>query len=184
MKFNHNKNIQRFLGLMIGIAFGFLLHKGGVTKFDIIVSQLRLKDFTVLQIILSSIIVAMLGISYLYPHKIISLKAKRGSLQNAVIGGLIFGVGFALLGLCPGTIAGSVGNGSLDSLFAGLTGIIIGSFLFAVFYKKLRILGILKEDKYSGKSLFDKIEGNPFKYTLPAALILTALLIVIEILLV
>lgn len=181
MKLHSNKKAQKFMGLMIGIAFGFLLHKGGVTNFDIIISQLMLRDFTVLKIILSAVIVSMLGISYLYPKKIIDLQVKRGSIRNAVIGGLIFGIGFALLGLCPGTIAGAVGNGHLDALFGGITGILLGSFIYAVFHQKLKNLGLLKEDKYSGISLFDRIEGSPFKYTIPLSCFLVGLLIIIEI---
>ncbi len=47
------KNWSRLLqGLIIGILFGFLLQKGGVSKYDIIIGQLRLTDFTVLKIIL------------------------------------------------------------------------------------------------------------------------------------
>src|SRR5690554_1576767 len=105
MKKNYdNKNLQLFYGLMVGIAFGFLLQKGGVTKYDVIVGQLRLIDFTVVQIIITAIIVTMLGISFFYPQEIIEVKTKAGSIKNSVIGGLIFGVGFGLLGYCPGTI--------------------------------------------------------------------------------
>lgn len=181
MKLHHSKKTQKLLGLLIGIVFGFLLHKGGATRFDIIISQLRLRDFTVLKIMLSSVAISMLGISYLYPRRLIKLTVKSGSIRNSVIGGLIFGAGFALLGLCPGTMAGAVGNGYLDALFGGITGIIIGSFLFAVFYERLKKYGILVEDKLSGVSLFDLIEGNPFKYTLPIGGVLIGILILIEV---
>ena len=56
---------------------------------------------------------------------------------DVIIGGLIFGVGFGILGYCPGTLAGAVGQGSLDALFGGLVGLIIGAGLFAEFYPKL-----------------------------------------------
>ena len=55
-----NKLLQ---GLIIGIIFGFLLQKGGVSKYDIIMGQLRLTDFTVVKIILTAIVVTMLGIT-------------------------------------------------------------------------------------------------------------------------
>ena len=48
--------------------------------------------------------------------------AAEGSFGSNVIGGLIFGVGFALLGYCPGTVAGAVGTGALDALAAGWSG--------------------------------------------------------------
>ena len=84
-----------FKGLIIGIIFGFLLQKGGVSKYDVIMGQLRLTDFTVVKIILTAIVVTMLGISFFYPKGKIQVKTKAGSLKNASIGGLIFGIGWA-----------------------------------------------------------------------------------------
>lgn len=180
-KLHENKNIQMFLGLVMGIVFGFLLHKGGVSKYDIILAQLRLTDFTVLKIMLSAVIVTMLGISYLYPKGSIKLQVKPGSIKNSVIGGLIFGVGFATLGYCPGTIAAAVGNGYLDGLIGGMIGIIIGSGIYAAFYSNWKKKKLITEDRYSGKSLFDSIQGNPFRYTLPFSAILVLIMIVVEI---
>lgn len=181
MKKNYeNRNQQLFYGLMIGVAFGFLLQKGGVTKYDVIIGQLRLIDFTVIQIILTAIIVTMLGISFLYPRKILEVKTKAGSLKNSVIGGLIFGVGFGLLGYCPGTIAGAIGNGYLDALTGGLLGIIFGSALFAFLYPELKEKNILTEDKFSKVSYFDKVKGSPFKITIPFSLILIMVLFLLD----
>lgn len=93
-------------GLAFGIAFGFLLQKGGVTKYDVIVGQLLLTDFTVIKIILTAVLTGMLGIYFMKSKGWVTLYPKSGSVGKNVIGGLIFGVGFALLGYCPGTIAG------------------------------------------------------------------------------
>jgi hypothetical protein len=49
-------------GLVFGIVFGFLLHKGGVTNYDVIIGQLLLTDFTVLKIMLSAVVVGAIGI--------------------------------------------------------------------------------------------------------------------------
>ncbi len=49
-------------GLVFGIAFGFLLQKGGATKYDVIIGQLLLTDFTVVKIMLSAVLVGMIGI--------------------------------------------------------------------------------------------------------------------------
>ena len=172
--------MQLVIGLMMGIVFGFLLQKGGVTKYDVILAQLRLTDFTVLKIMLSAVIVTMLGVSYLYPKGIVKLHVKPGSIKNAVIGGLIFGVGFATLGYCPGTIAGAVGNGYLDGLIGGMIGIIIGSGIYAAIYGTLKDKKIISEDRFSGKSLFDSMKGNPFKYTLPFAGVLALIMVIVE----
>lgn len=181
MKNKDNRKVQLIYGLVIGFIFGFLLQKGGVTKYDVIVGQLRLTDFTVLQVMISSVIVTMLGISYLLPKGMLKLEVKSGSVRNSVIGGLIFGLGFGILGYCPGTIAGAIGNGYLDALSGGLIGIITGSAIFAFFYPKLKSMKILTEDRFSKFSLFYQLKGNPFRFTVPFALFLILVLVLTEI---
>ncbi len=176
-----NKNTNRLLqGLVVGILFGFFLQKGGVSKYDVIMGQLRLTDFTVLKIILTAIVVTMLGISFFYPQGKIEVKAKTGSLKNAAIGGLIFGLGFGILGYCPGTIAAAIGNGYLDAITGGLIGIVLGTVIFAKLYKLLRDKNILTKDKFSEYSLFHSFKGNPFKYTIPISLALILVMYLLE----
>jgi hypothetical protein len=57
---HENTNLQLSIGLLTGILFGFLLQKGGVTKYDVIIGQLLLTDFTVVKIMLSAVITGML----------------------------------------------------------------------------------------------------------------------------
>jgi hypothetical protein len=130
-------------GLLFGIVFGFLLQKGGATKYDVIIGQLLLKDFTVLKIMLSAVVTGMTGIHLMKSLGWIKLDPKPGSWGKNAIGGLIFGAGFALLGYCPGTIAGAIGNGYLDAAVAGLAGILLGSGFLAAAYPRLKdgILG-------------------------------------------
>jgi hypothetical protein len=137
-----NKNAQILLGLLFGIAFGFLLQKGGATDYNVIIGQLLLTDFTVLKLMLSAVIVGMIGFHMLRHFGYVQSHAAEGSIGSNVIGGLIFGVGFALLGYCPGTVAGAVGTGALDALFGGMVGLQIGAGIFAEIYPvvKTRIL--------------------------------------------
>src|SRR3990172_10730826 len=107
-----NKMLQLGIGFFIGILFGFLLQKGGVTKYDVIIGQLLLSDFTVVKIMLTAMITGMIGVHLFRTLGIAQLHPKPGSLGSTVIGGLIFGVGFAVLGYCPGTLAGAVGQGA------------------------------------------------------------------------
>ena len=134
-----NKNAQIVLGLLFGIMFGFLLQKGGVTDYNVIIGQLLLTDFTVIKVMLSAVIVGMIGFHLLKHFGYVQLHAAEGSIGSNVIGGLIFGVGFGLLGYCPGTVAGAVGTGALDALFGGMVGVLIGAGFFAELYPRLRI---------------------------------------------
>jgi uncharacterized protein len=166
-------------GLVMGIVFGFLLQKGGVTKYDVILGQLLLTDFTVVKIILTAILTGMIGIYGMKSLGWVELSVKSGSWGMNGIGGLIFGVGFALLGYCPGTIAGAIGNGSLDALVGGLAGIWIGSGLFAALYPKLRS-GILKKGDFGDLTLPKLFKVNDWVVVIPAAVLIVVVLIWIE----
>jgi hypothetical protein len=143
---------QLLWGFVFGIVFGFLLQKGGVTKYDVIIGQLLLEDFAVIKIMLSAVVTGMLGIHLMKSLGWVELNPKAGSWGKNAIGGLIFGLGFALLGYCPGTIAGAIGNGYLDALVGGLAGILLGSGLFAAAYPRLRN-GILKKGDFGNLTL-------------------------------
>lgn len=166
-------------GLAFGVVFGFLLQKGGVTKFDVIVGQLLLEDFTVLKIILTAVVTGMLGIYLMKNLGWVELYPKSGSWGMNAIGGLIFGVGFALLGYCPGTIAGAIGNGYLDALVGGLAGIWIGTGLFAAIYPKLN-QGILKWGYFSDVTLPKLLKVNDWIVVLPVAVLIILILVWFE----
>lgn len=162
-------------GLVFGIIFGFLLQKGGVTKYDLIVGQLLLQDFTVLKVILSAIITGMIGIYIMKTSGWVELHPKPGSVGMSLIGGLIFGVGFAVLGYCPGTIAGAVGNGYLDALVGGVLGILLGAGLFATIYPKLKE-GILKKGNFGNITLPQLFKVNDWFVIVPICILLAGLL--------
>jgi len=166
-------------GLLFGIVFGFLLHKGGATKYDVILGQLLLTDFTVVKIMVSAVVTGMLGIYAMKNQGWITLSIKSGSLGMNVVGGLIFGVGFAVLGYCPGTIAGAVGNGYLDALVGGLAGIIIGSGLFAALYPRLKA-GILTKGDFGDLTLPRFFKVNDWVVVVPVAVVLVMMLVALE----
>jgi hypothetical protein len=67
----------------------------------------------------------------------IGLNLKATSIGGQVFGGLIFGVGWGLLGYCPGTAGGALGEGRLDALW-GIFGMIAGGGIYAVVYPWLK----------------------------------------------
>jgi len=131
-----DKRAQIVLGLLTGIVFGFLLQKGGVTAYGVILGQLLLADFTVFQVMLTAILVGMPGVYAMKAAGLVRLHYQTGSVGATVIGGLIFGAGFAILGYCPGTAPGALGSGSLDAAI-GMIGIALGAGIFARLYPRL-----------------------------------------------
>ncbi len=170
---------SRWWGLFFGILFGFLLQKGGVTKYDVIINQLLLNDFTVLKIMLTAVLTGMLGIQFFNMMGWISMHIKTGSIGMNVIGGLIFGVGFAVLGYCPGTIVGAIGNGYLDALIGGFTGMILGTYLFAWSYPFLNRT-ILNKGHFGDLTLPLLLNVNPWIIVGPISIAIIGLLIVLE----
>jgi hypothetical protein len=166
-------------GLVFGILFGFLLQKGGATKYDVIIGQLLLSDFTVLKIMLSAVLTGMIGIYLMKTLGWVELNPKSGSMGINIIGGLIFGVGFAVLGYCPGTIVGAIGNGYLDALVGGLAGILIGTGIFAALYSRLKT-GILKKGDFGNMTLPQLFKVNDWVVVVPVAVLIFLLLIWLE----
>ncbi|MDQ3415412.1 MAG: YeeE/YedE family protein [Verrucomicrobiota bacterium] len=119
-----------FFALVAGLIFGFLLQKGGAAKFNILIGQLLLQDWTVAKIMLSAIVVGMLGIYPLHRAAKVNLHLKPTRPFANIVGGLVFGAGFALIGYCPGTAAAALGQGNWDALF-GMTGLVVGSYIYA-----------------------------------------------------
>ena len=121
-------------GLFVGISFGFLLRKGYVTRFNVIVGQLILKDFTVMKIILTAIAFGSAGLYsllYFFPNK--TLMIDPTTLFSALVGGAIFGIGMTVMGYCPGTGIGALADGAHDMWF-GVVGMIVGAALYAESY--------------------------------------------------
>lgn len=177
----HTKRaLQLVLGLLIGICIGFLLQKGGATDYNVITGQLMLLDFTILKIMLSAVVVGMIGVYGLRELGLVRLHIKSGSVGSTIIGGLIFGVGFAILGYCPGTIAGAVGSGSLDALFGGMLGILTGSGIFAFIYDRLdkEMLNIGRFGPITIPQLF---RVSPWRVIIPLALIIPCFMLALEI---
>jgi uncharacterized membrane protein YedE/YeeE len=119
------------MGAATGLVFGFLLQKGGVTRYEVIVNQFRLKDFTMLKVFLSAIVVGGVGI---YGMRLlgmdVALHIKTAAVLGNVIGGGIFGVGMVVLGFCPGTGVAALGQGSFHAL-PGVVGMLVGAGLYA-----------------------------------------------------
>lgn len=125
------------LGLVTGILFGILLQKSEILRYDRQVGALRLLDMTIFKFMLTAIIVGAIGIYWLNDMALIELNLKATSIGGQVFGGLVFGVGWGLLGYCPGTAGGALGEGRLDALW-GIFGMIAGGGIYAVVYPWLK----------------------------------------------
>lgn len=164
--------------VLLGTAFGFVLQKGGVAKFNVLIGQLLLQDFTVVKVMMTAVAVGMAGIFTLNHFAKVNLHLQPTRLAAQTVGGLLFGAGFALIAYCPGTGAAALGQGSWDVLF-GMAGLIAGSYLFA------ELSGFLKAsvEKWGEKgkvTLPDLLHLPRLPFAWITAIVLGAGLVVLE----
>lgn len=144
--------------VITGIVFGVLLQKGGVTSYNTIVNQFRFKDFTVLKIMLTAIIVGGIGVWLLHGQNLASYHIKPANMLGVSIGAVIFGIGMVLYGYCPGTAVAAIGTGSVHAL-VGFAGMMVGGIIYALSFPwvKANILSVAA----LGKVRLPDITGVP-----------------------
>jgi len=126
-------NIGQWLGLVTGVLFGFLLQKGRMLRFDKQIGAMLLKDMTLIKFMFSAILVGMVGILLLSDFEIIKLSHKPMNVGAVLLGGALFGAGWAIMGFCPGTSLGALGEGRWHAVFP-IMGMVAGAALYAELY--------------------------------------------------
>lgn len=136
---------MRFLPyLLAGIAFGFVMIKSEASSWYRIMEMFHFQAFHMFGIMASAIATGLLGVMLLKRfHRIqtleggsIQVPAKAPGRINYVMGGLIFGLGWGIIGLCPGPIFALVGMGSIGAL-AALAGALLGTWLYGLVKNRL-----------------------------------------------
>ena len=125
------------LGLVTGIVFGVLLQKGRVSKFEVIVGQFLFKDWTVVRMMGTAVVVGSVGVFALVAADLASLHIRPMLLGGVLLGAILFGIGMAVFGYCPGTSVAGCGEGRRDAL-VGVLGMFAGAAMFVVFYEQLQ----------------------------------------------
>ncbi|MCX7602827.1 MAG: YeeE/YedE family protein [Bryobacteraceae bacterium] len=120
----------------LGLFFGFFLERAGFGSSKKLTSIFYFKDWSVLRVMFTAIVVAMIGLLYLTGIGWMDGEAvtvKETVLGAQIVGGLLLGAGFIIGGYCPGTSAVAAASGRLDA-FAYIGGMFAGTFLFSAAY--------------------------------------------------
>jgi len=129
---------------VFGLIFGVLLQKARVAEYDVIVNFFRLRDMTVLKVMLTAIVVGGIGVALMMTAGWLEGYHIKGTkLLGLVLGSALFGVGMVLYGYCPGTGVAAIATGSLHAL-VGFAGMLVGGIAYAFSYSWIdaNILGV------------------------------------------
>lgn len=130
------------LYLVLGTVFGFALSRSGAADYDYIQAMFLFENLQLYGIIGTAVVLTAPGL-WLIQRRGRTLGGApiavdlKGLNRGTVVGGLLFGVGWSIAGMCPGPILVNIGEGKLYAL-AALAGALTGAGLFGALYERLR----------------------------------------------
>ena len=129
--------------LIIGVLFGIILSKSEVVSWYRIYEMFKFQSFHMYGVIGSAVAIGSvlmqlfkMGIIKDYQGNEIHVKPKKKGFIRTFVGGSVFGLGWALVGACPGPIFVLIGHGAVSILIV-LVAAILGAFIYGLLSKKL-----------------------------------------------
>ena len=119
--------------LLVGVAMGALIQRVGASSPRMILASLRLENLTIIKFMATTIAVGTVVAYLLSLWMPMHFDIKPTYVIGVALGGLIFGVGFAVGGYCPGTCVVGIGEGRRDAI-AALLGGVTGALVFTLVY--------------------------------------------------
>jgi uncharacterized membrane protein YedE/YeeE len=124
--------------LLVGVAMGALIQRVQASSPGMILKNLRLENLSIIKFMATTIAVGMIliyGLDLAFPQTL-HFDIKPTYVIGVTLGGLIFGVGFAVGGYCPGTCVVGIGEGRRDAI-AAIIGGVVGALAFTLLYNTL-----------------------------------------------
>lgn len=146
--------------LAIGFAFGYVLEIAGFGSSRKLAAQFYFRDMTVLKVMFTAIVVAMVliyGASALGWLDLNLIWVNPTYLWPGIVGGLLMGVGFIVGGFCPGTSLVSAATFKIDGVFFVLGGL-FGIFLFG---ESVDLYSVFWHSSYLGRFTLPQLFGLP-----------------------
>ena len=132
------------LYVMLGTIFGFILSRSGAADYNYIQAMFLLRNFQLYGIIGTAVAITAPGIWLIKRYgrtalgRPIAIELKPRHRGN-IVGGLLFGIGWSMAGMCPGPIFVNIGEGKIYAL-AALAGALAGAGLFGAVYTRVQSL--------------------------------------------
>jgi uncharacterized membrane protein YedE/YeeE len=169
--------MELLFGLLAGIAMGALISRVRASSPAMIASNLRLENLSVIKFMALAIAVGAVGAYALNMIWPMHFAIKPTYVLGVLGGGLIFGVGFALAGYCPGTCVVGAAEGRKDALFTLLGGL-VGALAFTVAYPALEAL-LIKPLNFGPITMADVLHAPAVAVAAGLALVLLAVVLIL-----
>jgi uncharacterized membrane protein YedE/YeeE len=129
--------------ILVGFVFGIVLTKSEAVSWYRIYEMFQFESFHMYGIIMVAVLTGVIGIQIIKKYKLkdysgtpIHIADKEPGTVRYLLGGIIFGLGWALVGSCPGPIFILIGAG-FTTVILVLVGALLGTFLYGVLKDKL-----------------------------------------------
>jgi len=146
-----------WLGLLSGIAFGFVIQRVGATDAHRMARSHLMLDADIPRFMLLTVVLSAVGLFGLQAVGVGRILPLPTSIVATGLAAVLFGIGWGLAGYCPGTIWAAAGEGRMDAIFALLGGL-AGTALFAQWHETL--IPILYDPTNVGQITLTDLFGN------------------------
>ena len=129
--------MRKLVFVLLGIAFGIVMYKAEAASWFRIFEMFSFQSFHMYGFIGSALFVGVIGVQYMKRNgkdvdgNDIDIQPKAKSIPRYLIGGIFFGLGWALVGACPGPIFVLLGSG-VYSILIVILGALLGTYLYGV----------------------------------------------------
>ena len=135
--------MKNLIYILLGVVFGITMYKAETASWFRIYEMFNFQSFHMYGFIGSALAIGLIGVQWMKKKKAndvdgnpIEIQPKAKSVVRYVVGGIFFGLGWALVGACPGPIFVLVGAGLYPMLIV-ILGALIGTYLYGVIKDKL-----------------------------------------------
>lgn len=163
--------------LLVGVVMGALIQRVGASSPAMILRSLRLENIAIIKFMATTIAVGTVAVYVLSRWIPMHFDIKPTYVIGVAVGGLIFGVGFALGGYCPGTCVVGIGERRKDALMALLGGI-TGALLFTLVYTLIEG-SLIKPMNYGKITLADVMRAPAVAVAIGLAAVLLTIVTVV-----
>ena len=135
--------MRNSLFILLGVIFGVVMYKAEAASWFRIVEMFKFQSFHMYGFIGSALVVGVIGVQYFKRKHVkdvdnneIIIEPKAKSIPRYLIGGIFFGLGWAMVGACPGPIFALLGSGVFSILIV-IIGALLGTYIYGVIRKFL-----------------------------------------------